>query len=336
MATFTAPGGADVQSISFLNEIVGGIRERRGAALEDLSPALVVAGRDIQAASFISNLQSAIDYLVPYFVDHTLYPGEGGLAGLEDVPMFDAASFRAAAGLHADGWRRVPAGTDYDPDVNDWTDLEDSMYVYGLQQAGDITLAPWIFDDLQKALDTLRWTYRYYLNYDSDVESRDSYNVANYRAVCADAVAAEAAEWAASAWAAGGAYFYRASADLVKTSQWLAYAQRIKSQPTIDVPTVVPCAIDVYLKPGIAGPGDTFTDIDSLGMQAGKLWHIEQWAAVTPPEELRGGVAEASWIGAIDTSPMGLSGLACPVPGACSVVADYLHAICKWTFSHTL
>ena len=54
----------------------------------------------------------------------------------------------------ATNFRRVPSGTSY---PSDWTDWNDAAYSYGKIVAGDI-MGPWIFQDLQKALNFLIWT----------------------------------------------------------------------------------------------------------------------------------------------------------------------------------
>lgn len=75
----------------------------------------------------------------------------------EDIYYDDAKEFLIAAGFSERGWRTA---TNYNPAVNDWRDWDDPMYgtatnwsVYLID--GEI-LGPWIVDDLQIALSTLK------------------------------------------------------------------------------------------------------------------------------------------------------------------------------------
>jgi len=129
----------------------------------------LTGGEDIANYQFFAYLQSEIESLA--ITEHlekvpiTVYPGwlmhyhyfidytqaiDGGFNG-QEIPKYDLASFRVAAGLHVDGYRRA---TDW---PTDWTNPADTAYSHGPMEAGDI-IGPWVFDDLQNALAALRWT----------------------------------------------------------------------------------------------------------------------------------------------------------------------------------
>lgn len=142
---FTYPPPANWASATFLNEMVAAINERRDAlGWEPIGN--VSAGDDIQQALLYAEWQVYLEGMAVQFVDHGDHGGNWG--GQDAIPRFDLASWRAAAGLDADGFRR----TAVEP-----SDPAFEGFEHGHVQAGDI-LGPWIFEDLQSGLDILRWT----------------------------------------------------------------------------------------------------------------------------------------------------------------------------------
>ena len=147
-----ASAGTDWQAVSFVNQFIEAANER-GAGLS-----LVVAGDDIQAASFWANLQNTVEILATDYIDTNSYPtvddlrGQpvGGSNGIGDYG-YTTASFRAAAGLNANGWtRKYPDGsggvtTDYGP-------MQSGDYIGGPNGAH-------VFNELQSALKVLKWTW---------------------------------------------------------------------------------------------------------------------------------------------------------------------------------
>lgn len=97
-------------------------------------------GDDIQAASFFADMQSGIDQMATLYINHTI---DHDNKTAPYIVQFTLSTFRSEAGLHASGWRRSTNGFTFE---------------YGVMQAGDI-IGDWIFDDLRKALSTLKWTY---------------------------------------------------------------------------------------------------------------------------------------------------------------------------------
>ncbi len=100
---------------------------------------LLAAARDVVRLYYKEWLPSAITNAVPSLVSY---------------PTIN--DFFAAAGLSSNGWRRAYS---YDPATNDWRDVADPMYSYtttSVLDTGEI-LGPWIIDDLQMALDHMRY-----------------------------------------------------------------------------------------------------------------------------------------------------------------------------------
>ena len=87
-------------------------------------------------------VQNFTQTLPPSFVDHTQT-----IEGKTSVPMFTLTTWRDAAGLNTNGFRRV----------TEWDGTGIPTFCYGIAQDGDI-MGYWIFDDLQKGLSTLKWT----------------------------------------------------------------------------------------------------------------------------------------------------------------------------------
>jgi hypothetical protein len=156
-----------LQDKDIVNEIMTTWREHAaaiGGSTNDKGN--IAVGHDVQAASFWAPIQGWAETNCVEFIDHD----NTTLAGFADtnsasqksvtnwLTMYTLISCRDAAGIHTNGFRRVTNGVAYDPDVNDWRDLDDPMYTYGFIQVGDI-LGPWVLDDLQKFFSVLQWTY---------------------------------------------------------------------------------------------------------------------------------------------------------------------------------
>lgn len=120
------------------NEIVLAYSERRQAIGQSAVSALA-AGANAQDTDFWRGIQEWIEANLASWCDHVNGPLNG--AGTE-VLAFTSATFRAAAGLNASGFRRSTDG---------------STFAYGTIQSGDVR-GPWIFEDLQKAFSVLLWT----------------------------------------------------------------------------------------------------------------------------------------------------------------------------------
>lgn len=138
---FTAPGNATWQTL--LNELTLAYSERRQAVGD--AAYIATDDKDIQACRYWSTIQGWIETNCLVFIDIT-----GPLTPDKTAFLFyTLASFRSVAGLHEDGFRRVPEGVE-------WNGTDDPVWSYGQMQEGDI-IGPWIFEDLQKAFSVMLW-----------------------------------------------------------------------------------------------------------------------------------------------------------------------------------
>lgn len=135
---FTSPySEAGLQDL--LDEIVLAYSERRQAIGQ--TAYTPEDDRDIQDKDYWRGLQNWIEGNCPNFVNHV----NGPLDAVSGMPLFfTLQTFRAASGLHADGFRRATA----------WDGVDDPIWAYGQMQAGDI-IGPWIIEDLQKAFSVM-------------------------------------------------------------------------------------------------------------------------------------------------------------------------------------
>ncbi|MFA5155753.1 MAG: hypothetical protein WC453_05030 [Patescibacteria group bacterium] len=137
--------GTDLMALDFVNEIAGAYSERR-QVLGDSAFADFTAGYDMSDHDLWVGIQQWMETNCVSFIDY-----DETIVGTQGPTMLTLAAMRSKAGLHADGFRRAREWPE------DWTDPNDPAYEHGVMQMGDI-IGPWIFDDLQKAFDALRWT----------------------------------------------------------------------------------------------------------------------------------------------------------------------------------
>ena len=140
---FTPPANATWQTL--LNELTLAYSERRQVLGQS---AYIPEDRDVQTAAYWAGLQGWIETNCIGFVDCVYGPLDETRS---DFLLFSLASFRASAGLHTDGFRRVPVGIEWDGET-------DPEWSYGFMEVGDI-IGPWIFEDLQKAFSVLKWVH---------------------------------------------------------------------------------------------------------------------------------------------------------------------------------
>lgn len=331
MANFTTPdSAADITHIDFLNELLNALYERHEALGLINNPwAPIAAGVDLQEPTFWSDMQTWIEDHCTGFVDHTI--AGGNFHGEADIPNFTLATFRAAAGLHSSGFRRVESGTDWDPAVNDWTNIADPMFTYGIHGAGDIVLCPWMLTELQAALSTLKWTSVGYSSTLYDSRGDSSILKPNCAAVLADLhwYDFESSGTGNLYWVKGGVR------QDPNNYTWDGFANRRRGKPGTTIPTIVACDCDIYCY--IAPPQPTtdyqyigdYVDVDALGVPANTWAFYETLAAVDPPVAARQAL---TWYGNLD-DPISVLSLACPqsYKGAQATDATF---ICKWQFTH--
>jgi hypothetical protein len=136
---FTAiNAGDEFLSAAILNEIVDAINERLVALGQ--TPMASITDDDVQIHDFFIAVQTAVEGMVTSFVDHTISGGD--YSGLDAIPMFTLTTWRAAAGLHADGFTAIDAaGTDH-----------------RLLEADDF-INKHLVNELQAGLVVLKWTW---------------------------------------------------------------------------------------------------------------------------------------------------------------------------------
>lgn len=150
---FTSSANATWQELlagdsPYLDEITLAYSERRQAISQ--SAYTPTDDKDVQAVGYWTALQNWLETNCVSFIDHVSGPlNPAGTAFL----YFTLATWRAAAELNANGFRRVPEGVE-------WDGITDPVWSYGQMQAGDI-IGPWIFEDIQKGFGALQWNARY-------------------------------------------------------------------------------------------------------------------------------------------------------------------------------
>jgi hypothetical protein len=155
MAEFTPLSSwQHLQDTKAANEIVQAYNERRQCVDPSFVPVdLLGAESNAQDTAFWKGIQQwVLDQVQRTTGDHRWLDHEQEIEGESSLPFYTLSAWEYNSGLDQ-GFRRAttkPA---------DWTDYDDPAYSYGVIQAGDIR-GPWIFEDLQKGLDALRWTQK--------------------------------------------------------------------------------------------------------------------------------------------------------------------------------
>ena len=147
----------DWQAVATVNEYRRAIYERcQVAGLSTVSWNDIPAGQDIQSRAFWSAMQSWAQVSCGYFVKCIDETGNL-ITDLDGNPEKDPAG-NSIMWTIADLWDYVTDGQStlgprrYTSHPDDGGTVE-----YGAMQAGDI-IGPWIFEDIQKALNVLIWT----------------------------------------------------------------------------------------------------------------------------------------------------------------------------------
>lgn len=266
--------GRDWQDMDLFNECVLGYYERRNAAenANDSGSGPLEPGGDIQALALWTEIQNWLEENCVNFVDHNV-----AIEGAASVTMFTLATWRAAAGLDVDGFRRATVWVP-DPTSPDWT--ADPDFSFGVMQAGDI-LGPWILDDLQKGLSALKWTVEPSVEESLSSLDPDIHNkrVSHYGAVSCEQERADAI----ANWDIPGSYtefsygnwgynaYYDCYVRSYKTGggNWVFGGWRTDVTWRVGVVFSRPYSCDFF---GLAyAIGVPFQDIDGLGLTENKL-----------------------------------------------------------------
>jgi len=132
-AAFTSlSSGGNAQSLAMANELVLAYSERGGSA------SLLVSGDNAQDKTLWRAMQVWLESNCASFVDHVNGPLNSGGT---DFLYFTLATWRAAAGLNANGFRYS---------------IDGSTILYGNIYSGDVR-GKWCFEELQKGFGALKW-----------------------------------------------------------------------------------------------------------------------------------------------------------------------------------
>lgn len=295
---------------SLLDELATAISER-AAVIGAGAFALPAAGSDAQHVLFWRNLQIAALSNPDAWADHGVADGDS-YAGLTEIPSLTSDRVFELAGL-PNGWRRLPAGVEWDFATDDWRDLANPKYAHGIAEPGD-ALGPWIIEDLQRVVSVFRHALR-------SVEDVDGIGgAAWYRGAGINAGdpwpqdAAEAfnlvvANWAGAAWLNAGFFpdpIARAQLEWDEHGRASCFRRR-HSVGVSGVPAALPLGVDFYF----FFWGD---DFDGIGFQPGGafLWH----SLPSGTGSTRGGQAEGvPHLGNLETCPLVVAGLGPGVQG---------------------
>jgi hypothetical protein len=272
MAAFTdIADWTSAQDTAAANEIVLAYSERRqcvgDAAVDPLD-----AGDNAQDTAFWKGMQDwitskCVNWVNDYdFSTSTEYDSPGEIA-------YTIATFKTQSELTGGlsgviGFRRATTWP------TDWTDYEDAAYSYGPIQAGDIR-GPWIFEDLQKAFDALRWTFELSVDNpgiaDVSFENSQTKSSTGTGTTAVEAYNDAVSNWPATWTANSGAYAYTALtiSEELGTDSFSHSLSRDESDVTWEsLPTHLPHSADAYY--WMVTPR-TFDDIDSLSMEDKKF-----------------------------------------------------------------
>lgn len=228
-----------------VKRLVDAINERRAAAIATGATGLPDALEDtaaelwqIQGTPALKPLfllmQEMLEALAVCYVEHgATVPAE---------TLYTVTTWRAAAGLHEDGFRRAAAFPF--PDA--------PAFGHGLIQDGDV-LNYWILDDIMAGVNALRWTRK-----DSTPTAQESRLTGTWAAFGVNyATAAEAAAkgdeaWQGGTWVSSSGGYFRACAAWVGGggSTWYSFANAVRAKHAITFSGNAPVAgtIDFYGK----------------------------------------------------------------------------------------
>jgi len=269
---FTDPttDGFELFKTANLNELLLAYSERRQALGQSAVGNIGDYNTDASKTSLWSDMQEWIEANLTSFVDHTQEP----FTGQATFPTFDLSTFRSAAGLNANGFRREPAGT--------WDGFDAIPYQYGIQQDYDM-IWWWTYDDLQKAFSTLRWTE--HTTGFTQAVNEESLGAGPYfsNPNCAAGYAAANAVYAADSWSSFPTNdVYYCVAPIWYSSGQYGYLpnRRRGSGQVTNVSTALDSKLRMYGLPSYY-PGwlvgvATWYDIDSLGAQQDKLLFMNE------------------------------------------------------------
>ena len=339
MSAFTALSAWDhLQDRTAANQIVLAYSERRqcvgDSAIDPLD-----AGDNAQDTAFWKGMQdwvttNCVHWVNDYdFSTSTEYDNPGEIA--YTIATFKTQSELTGGSSGVVGFRRATTWP------TDWTDYEDAAYSYGPIEAGDIR-GPWIYEDLQKAFDALRWTYAAgwesgflipLLTYPSKTPIEltasnplEGTAIASGQSTSSDAYDAAVANW--STQPGGGYYHFVQSAISGSGSNWSCSLYRVESDADFTkIPEHLEHEAEGYLLAATMESIEVFEDVDSHGFEFKKLLNAASFAkAETESRSIPafGSTAAPAAPSAADGQLHGVETNYCAV------------LIIKWDFSRTL
>ncbi len=276
------------------NELVLAYSERR-QALGQSAISLLTEGANAQDPTLWRAIQEWIDANYTSFVDHV----SGPLTPAKDGLLFwTSATFPAAAGLHADGWRRA----------TEWDGVNDPAWSYGTIQSGDIR-GPWVFEDLQKAFSMLLCAEEIGFDWEHELRYADS----GYVGTCEDALALALGGWTSSSWGyheyypIGAGYMFN---NLFFSKHLIGHWRGRAKYHTHKWPDLsFTPDTDIYSRfvtPNVWGLTSHWSDFDAIGAADG-LFHFVTTIPAGP-----GAVRYSPWFGDIASGPLQVVGASCP------------------------
>lgn len=232
---FTTVAGAggtglrDIFNLTFLTEIYDAFAERAVFSSYPLEVEPFEAGDDLQVLVGGQGWYGYQEYLATHLVPRFI-PVKDDYTGLVLAPyQSNDRQFFIDAGITPEGsatfgFRRA---TSWDPETDDWTDISDPMFSYGLMQKGDI-IGPWIMVDLQNALSALKNTVKSVTLSPATGHRRTS-EMGYYYSTCEQSRSVALASWSAAAWtnyAAAGKYVFYARRATLSPTYWVHEAER--------------------------------------------------------------------------------------------------------------
>jgi hypothetical protein len=311
MAAFTAVAtGFEPQQN--MVEIIAAVNERRAAAIASgatgLPDAISEASGSFQGGTVKPThllIQEMLEALAPKYVNHG--------ASVPVDTLYTLATWRAAAGIHADGFKRA----------TEWADVAaDPTFSYGLIQSHDIA-GYWIWVEIVEGIKALQWTRRMATQY-----SGENKDVSATGATPAAAKAAADAAWAAASWASG-AFFYRSCyVDVIGSADPYTCniaAERSIVRVTLAAAAPVSCSC-TFLMTNDDGGYDAFYDFEGL---AENVWtEIDEQTIAAAGTTA---TASASNMPSPTATPAGSSGV--DAGGNAGSEEAMTYGLLKWTFS---
>lgn len=238
------------------NEIVLAYSERRQCLDQSAVDPLTV-GADGQDKTLWLAMQEWCEANCTSFLDHVSGPlNPGGT----DFLYFTLATWRAAAGLNASGFRRKVEAAD--------------AFSYGTILKGDVR-GSWCFEDLQKGFSALRWTLS-----GGGVQNGINKTVTGSGMSTPEAALADyLARWAGESFSAPGGYMYAVEGVFAFIAgNYMYHGTRYLGQTTVTgLTTVIPHVADIYITP-YTNIFPRFQDYDSFGFVIG---HPLYWMTIS-------------------------------------------------------